>query len=79
MKLQGYDSCIGKKIKQGDRHTVHKERISFLRVANFSESGVRSALEALMLPSKPVHLSHSHGEMQGPVEFYEKVYAPSFL
>ncbi len=51
------------KIKQGDRHTVHKERISFLRVANFSESGVRSALEALMLPSKPVHLSHSHGEM----------------
>lgn len=58
---------------------MHKERINFLREANFSESRVLSALEALMLPSKPVRLCHSHREMQGPVEFYEKVYAPSFL
>ena len=68
-------------ISIADRHMAHKERIRPLRQAmyDFSESGVRSALEALMFPSKSVHLSHSHGEMQGPVEFYEKVYAPSFL
>ena len=67
------------KINQGNRHIVHKERISFLREANFSESVVRSAIETLMLPSTTVRLSYSHGEMRGPVEFYEKVYAPSLL
>ena len=67
-------------ISKVDRHMAHKERIRPLRQAmyDFSESGVRSALEALMLPSTTVRLSHPLGEMQGHVEFYEKVYAPLF-
>ncbi|MEE3122339.1 MAG: ester cyclase [SAR324 cluster bacterium] len=63
-----------------DLHTAHKERISFLREAmyDFSEIPVRSALEALMHPSATLRLCHPFEEMKGPVEFYEKVYAPMF-
>lgn len=67
-------------ISKADRHTVHKQRILPLRQAmyDFSETGVRSWLEALFLPETKVRLSHPIGEMQGPAEFYDKVYQPLF-
>ena len=67
-------------ISKADRHTAHKQRILPLRQAmyDFSETGVRSWLEALFLPETKVRLSHPIGEMQGPAEFYDKVYQPLF-
>ena len=67
-------------ISKVDRHTAHKQRILPLRQAmyDFSETGVRSWLEALFLPETKVRLSHPMGEMQGPAEFYDKVYQPLF-
>ena len=67
-------------ISKADRHTAHKQRILPLRQAmyDFSETGVRSWLETLFLPETKVRLSHPMGEMQGPAEFYDKVYQPLF-
>ena len=67
-------------ISKADRHTAHKQQILPLRQAmyDFSETGVRSLLEALFLPETKVRLSHPIGEMQGPTEFYDKVYQPLF-
>ena len=67
-------------ISKADRHTAHKQQILPLRQAmyDFSETGVRSWLEALFLPETKVRLSHPIGEMQGPTEFYDKVYQPLF-
>ena len=65
---------------KADRHTAHKERILPLRKAmyDFSEKGVRSELETLMLPGTKVHLSYPFTEMEGPAEFYKEVYQPMF-
>ena len=63
-----------------DKHTRHKERIRPLREAmyDFSENGVRSALNLLINPSALVQLCHPLGEMTGPEDFYEKIYTPLF-
>ena len=69
-----------KAFSKAGRHTAHKERILPLRKAmyDFSEKGVRSELETLMLPGTKVHLSYPFTEMQGSAEFYKEVYQPLF-
>jgi len=63
-----------------DRHTQHKELVAPLRAAmyDFSERGVRSALEVLLAPEAEVRLCFPFEEMIGAAAFYDSVYAPLF-
>ena len=63
-----------------DRHTQHKELVAPLRAAmyDFSERGVRSALEVLLAPEAEVRLCFPFEEMIGVAAFYDSVYAPLF-
>ncbi|TCD15104.1 ester cyclase [Oricola cellulosilytica] len=61
-----------------DRHTRNKSLIAPVRAAmyDFSEEGVRSALNAIVAPDAEIRLAHPLGEMSGPDALYDGVYAP---
>ncbi len=63
-----------------DKHTKHKELIKSFRYAtyNFSEAGVRHALETLCTPDVLFRLCHPFGDMTGPQAFYDGAYAGLF-
>ena len=63
-----------------DVHTRHKSLIAPLRAAmyDFSEQGVRAALDTLLTPDAAVRLCHPLGETSGPDGLYDTAYAPLF-
>ncbi len=63
-----------------DRHTAHKALMAPLRSAmsDFTEAGVRQALDGLLSPDSLVHMCHPFGDVVGPQAFYESVFAPLF-
>ena len=58
-----------------NRHDAHKSLIRPLRAAmyDFSEPGVRAALDAVMAPDALVRLCHPLGDMTG-AGFYDGAY-----
>ncbi len=63
-----------------DIQTANKALIAPLRAAmvDFSERGVRAALETVLAPAALCRHAHPFGEMQGPDALWERVYAPLF-
>jgi predicted ester cyclase len=63
-----------------DIHTQNKALIAGLRAAmyDFSEPGVRAALESVIAPDAAVHMPHPLRDMTGPQDLYTKAYAPLF-
>ena len=61
-----------------DRHTANKTLIAPLRAAmyDFTEAGVRSALDAALAPEAVCRFAHPFGEMNGPQVLYDKAYGP---
>ncbi|MFV2052138.1 ester cyclase [Aliiroseovarius sp. YM-037] len=61
-----------------DAHTTHKTLIAPLRAAlyDFSETSVRTALDALCAPDAVFHHCHPFGDLAGPGAFYDAAYAP---
>ena len=62
-----------------DRHTHHKELVAPLRAAmvDFSEAGVRGAIERVLAPGALVRLCHPFGDMDAG-SFYDRAYAGLF-
>ncbi len=63
-----------------DIHTANKALIVPLRAAmyDFSEPGVRVALEAMMAPDATCRFAHPLRDMTGPEALYDTAYAPLF-
>jgi len=63
-----------------DAPSAHKAHVAPLRAAmyDFSEAGVRAALDAAFAPDAAIRLCHPLGEMTGPQALYETAYAPLF-
>ena len=63
-----------------DVHTANKALVAPLRAAmyDFTETGVRGALDAVVAPDAICHFAHPLGEMQGPDALYTTAYAPLF-
>lgn len=61
-----------------DIHSSNKARIAPMREAmrDFSEKGVRAALEELIAPDAVSHMCHPFGDLTGPSELYDNCYAP---
>lgn len=61
-----------------DRHTANKAVLKPLRAAmyDFSEAGVRSALEHVLATDATCRLAHPLGEMTGPQELWQNAFAP---
>ncbi|MFW8595092.1 ester cyclase [Cribrihabitans neustonicus] len=61
-----------------DTHTRNKAVIAPMRDAmrDFSEKGVRAALDELIAPDAVVHMCHPFGDLTGPAELYDTCYAP---
>lgn len=61
-----------------DRHTANKTLIAPLRAAmyDFTEAGVRSALDAVLTPEAACRLAHPFGDMHGPQALYDMAYGP---
>ncbi len=62
-----------------DTHTQNKSLIAPLRAAmyDFSETGVRAALSAVVDPDAEIHLCYPLGDINGD-ELYDDAYAPLF-
>jgi len=62
------------------RHAAHKAAVARLRAAqrDFTEPGVRAALDALLQPDAVIHLAHPFGDMHGPQAFFDHAYKPLF-
>ena len=63
-----------------DRHTANKALIAPLRAAmyDFSETGVRRALAAVLAPDALCRFAHPLGDMTGPDALYTGAYAALF-
>lgn len=61
-----------------DLPSRHKVRLAPLRAAlyDFTEAGLRAALDAVMAPEATVRLAQPFAEMTGPQAFYDQAYAP---
>ena len=63
-----------------DTHTTNKALITPLRAAmyDFNETGVRTALDRIIVPDAVIHMPYPLGDMTGPAELYDKAYASLF-
>ena len=61
-----------------DVHTANKALIAPLRAAmyDFTETGVRTVLDAVMAADAVCHFAHPMGDMTGPGALYDTCYAP---
>ena len=63
-----------------DINSTNKEIIAKLRKAqaDFTEVGVRNALNDLLLTDAVVHMPYPFGDLVGPDDFFDTCYAPLF-
>jgi len=61
-----------------DAPTQHKQLIAPLRAAlyDFDATSVRAVLDRLVTLDAPVRFCHPLGEVEGPEQFYDRVFAP---
>ena len=63
-----------------DINSTNKEIIAKLRKAqaDFTEVGVRNALNDLLLTDAVIHMPYPFGDLVGPDDFFDTCYAPLF-